>query len=314
MLQITRFERERWARLARAGLLVAVWLGLGLVSVVLSLMLWTEPSAIVLLIGSPMLLPVPWIVVRANARGQIRVFRDAVEIRHRRVLRRPLIVPRAQVERVLLDDGSATGRARFPTGDEREPLLWTDAIPSRQHDDRPLIGDSVLPNLALVLREPLPMDAARGRLAAVADGCEMAPPRPEGHARALLLAMDDLDAAAVAFAGWPIERPDVRHVIPPEVAEAAARAPKDANLFLALAAVGAMLVTAKLFVLVPVWFAVSAVVLHRMIGRRRQAGDTARADVARRAASLSPADRAAALAAIDTNLGSAAESFGPPPP
>ena len=154
-LEISRSGQARFLRLCFALGVVGLWLGLQLADVVLSLMLWSEPNfPEVLVYTSPVLLVVPWILRMALARGRVTVEPDRLTIRHPRVLRRDLVVPREQVARVIVDDGAATGRARFATGDPAEPLLWTDPVVTRQYADRPLIGDALLPNLALVLASP----------------------------------------------------------------------------------------------------------------------------------------------------------------
>ena len=293
----------RLLRLGTALMVVLGWAALQLADVVMSLMLWTEPNfPEVLVVTSPVLLAVPWIVWMATARGVVEVHPDSLVIRHRRVLRRPLVVPRAQVRRVLLDDGSATGRARFATGDPAEPLLWTDPVVRRQHDDRPIIGDGMLPNLAVELVTPLTMDAARDGLSAVPANCEIGPPRRRGQARALLLAMEDLDAVRRGMAGWPVETPDAARAVPPQVAEAARQVPKDAAALVALCTLTALLLAGGLHALVPFSFALSAVYVVQMVRRRQAAAESAREEVSRRSAFLSPEERATAMAAIDANL------------
>lgn len=239
----------------------------------------------------------------ANARGTVLVHHDSIEIRHRRILRHPLIIPRAQVARVLLDDGAATGRARFATGDVTEPLLWTDPVPRRQRADLPLIGDDLLPNTAIVLTAPLAMDAARDWLTAVPVSCELPPPRRHGQARALLLTMDGLEAVRMALVSWPVEQPDVLHAIPDQVAAAAARVPRDAGVAVVLAVVGAVCMTVNPYLLLPIWFAVSLLFAATMVKRRQATAEAARADVAQRAPTMTPEAQATALAAIDANLG-----------
>lgn len=309
-LLIARLQRARIARMALAGGIVLGWLSLWLIDVVLSVMFFTEPDHELLVLTSPVLLAVPWIVVMANARGRVEVTPEALVIRHLRVLRRPLVVPREQVRRILLDDGEATGRARFATGDPDEPLLWTDPVPTHQLEGRALIGDSLLPNLAVVVDPPMAMDAARDVVTAVPFGREIDPPRRRTRARAILLAVEDLEAAQRALAGWPVERPQLAGVIPAEVPEAAARVPEDAAGLVLLAVVGAATLV-LMPLLFPVVLAGQAYFVYRMVTRRREAAEAARAEVERRAASLGPVERATALAAIDANLGPR-RSFGPP--
>lgn len=309
-LRMRRLERARFARLATAALAVLLWLGLGLVDLVLSAMFFSDPSPEILLFSSPLLLAAPWIAWMANARGRVEIRHDALVISHRRILRRPIVVPRQQVQRILLDDGAATGRARFATGDVHEPLLWTDPVPRRQRADRPLIGDGVLPNVAVMLHQPLPMDAVRDPITAVALGHDLDPPRRGTQARALLLSMEDLEAVRLALAGWPVEQSDAAAVIPPQVAAAAARVNADALLFVLLSAGFALLAAKSLLIVLPFWLGLSLYLVYRMQVRRVTAATEARAELDRRAATMSPAERATAHAAIEANLGT--RSFGPP--
>jgi hypothetical protein len=300
-----RIHASAAARIMRFGMALMVvlgWLALQVADVILSLMLWSEPSfPDVLVMTSPVLLAVPWILWMAAAGGVVEVHPDALVIRHRRVLRRPLTIPRSQVRRVLLDDGSATGRARFATGDPAEPLLWTDPVVRRQHADRPVVGDALLPNLAVVLEEPLVMDAARDSLTALTFGGEVAPPRRSGAARALLFAMEDLHAVRAALVGWPVEMADGAGAVPPEVAEAARRVPREAAAWVVLSALVALLTIAELYALAAASFVLVLVLVAQSVRRRQETADAARQRV--RASALSPRDRATALAAIDVNLG-----------
>jgi hypothetical protein len=279
---------------------VGAWLALQLADVILSLMLWSEPSfPDVLVYTSPMLLVVAWLLYLALARGTVTVEPDRLVIRHPRVLRRDLVVPREQVARIIVDDGAATGRARFATGDPAEPLLWTDPVVTRQYVDRPLIGDALLPNVALVLEHPLVMDAARDGITSV-PVCDIGPP-PRESARALLLTLSDLDAVRTALATWPLDRTDPAAVIPPQVAEGAAQVPRDAAGLVVLAMMGSLLLVLELHWLLPVLFIVAFAYVSDMVKRRAKAAEAARAEV--RSRGLGPRDEATALAAIDANLG-----------
>lgn len=301
----------RVLRLGMALMVVLGWAALQLADVILSLMLWSEPNfPEVLLVTSPVLLVVPWIVWMATAQGVVEVHPDSLVIHHRRVLRRPLVVPRAQVRRVLLDDGAATGRARFATGDPAEPLLWTDPVVRRQHDDRPIIGDGLLPNVAIELATPMPMDAARDEITAVPANCEIRPPRRRGQARALLLAMEDLEAVRRGMVGWPVETPDATGAIPPQVAEAARQVPQDAAVMVVLCTVTALFLATGLHALVPFAFGLNVLYVVQMVRRRQAAAEAAREEVRSRAGVLSPQERATAMAAIDANLNTGSK---PPP-
>ena len=302
-LVIDSSASARVMRLGMAVMVVLGWVALQVADVVLSVMFFSEPNfPEVALVTSPVLLAVPWIVAMASARGVVEVHPGSLVVRHRRVLRRPLVIARTDVRRILLDDGSATGRARFATGDPAEPLLWTDPVVRRQHDDRPIIGDSLLPNMAIELHTPLAMDAARDEITAVPANCEITPPRRRGRARALLLAMEDLDAVRRAMVGWPVETPDAAAVIPREVAEAARRVPQDARALVAMSAVTGLLLAAELYALAPFAFGLTMLYVVGMVRRRQAAAQSAREAVGRRSAFLSPEDRATAMAAIDANL------------
>lgn len=288
-------------RVCAALAVVGAWLALQLADVILSLMLWSEPSfPEVLVYTSPMLLVVPWMLYMAFARGVVLVEPDRLVIRHPRVLRRDLVVPRAQVARIIVDDGAATGRARFATGDPEEPLLWTDPVVTRQRPGRPLLGDALLPNVAIVLDEPLAMEAARDVLTFVPVGCEIGPP-PRADAQALLLTMEDLEHVRAAFATWPLDRSDPTMVIPPQVAAGAAQVPRDAAGLVLLSMAGAMLLVMEQYWLLPALFLLSLVFVNDMVKRRAEAAEAAREEVFRR--DMSPQDRATALAAIEANLG-----------
>ena len=307
--------RRSWpALLMRLGLaagVVVAWLAIWVLEHLMSFIFWTEPDGGVLLTFAPMLLAVPWLLYMALARGTVRVHHDALEIRHPRILRRPLTVPRTQVKRVQLDDGAATGCARFPTGDPGEPLLWTDRMPRRQRGDRALLGDAVLPNLAIELHTPLEMDAARDPITSIPVERDMAPPRRSTPARVLMVALEDLEGARSAFAGWPLERPDLAAVIPPQVAAANARIPQDAAGFVLVATFGAVLLTLELYPLLVVWAGVAFWFVKDVVQRRQEAAAAAREDLDRRAASMTASAVVRSLAVIDANLGTGA-SQGPP--
>lgn len=307
-LTIARSSREHAARLSMAGLAVIAWVCLVMLDVFLSAMFFSSPSPGMWLVTSPLLAAAAWIAWVTSRRGEVEVHHDRLVIRHPRVLRRPLVVPREQVARVLLDDGAATGGARFFTGDEREPLLWTDPLPRRQHADRPLIGDGIVPNVAVVLARPLAITGARDPLTAAPAPGDVPPPRP-GEARALLLALEDLPAARFAFAGWNVQEAGAAQVIPPQVAAAAARVPVDAATLLLLAAFAAALTIENQLIGYVIWVPAALALVMRMQRRRQRQAAEARADVAGRP--MTPAQRAAALAAIDANLG-APPSQGPP--
>jgi hypothetical protein len=298
-LPIRRLGRARLTRWLMALSVVAGWLALFVADAIFSLMLFSGPHPEILLWTSPMLLAVPWIL-SGLGQGRLLVRPDALEVRYSRLLKRPLVIPRALVARVLLDDGSATGRARFATGDPAAPLLWTDPVPLRQRDDLPLIGDAELPNLAVVLHEPLPLAAFRGPPTAITATGEMPPPRPGREARGLVFAVEDLEAARLALAGWPVEQPDVAAVIPAEVADSAARVPGDAAVFVALACLGALTLVTSLYFLFPVWVGLSMWWAVVMVRRRQRAEAAARAAVGDRL--MTPAERATATAAIDANF------------
>lgn len=301
-LPIRASARGRLLRLGMAFAVIALWAGLQLADIVLSLMLWSEPNfPEVALLTSPMLLAVPWMLGMAFARGHLEVRPDALVVHHRRVLRHPLVIPRDQVRRVLIDDGSATGRARFPTGDPAEPLVWTDPVVRRQRPGRAIIGDDLLPDLAIELHEPIGLDAARGSLGAVSASAEIPPPPRGTRARWLLLAMEDLEAARTALVGYRVELPP-EGVVPPQVAEAARRVPQDAAMLLTIATIGAGFLVLGEPVLWGGWMALGFVWVASMTRRRQAAARDARADLERRAAGLSPEDRATAGAAVDANL------------
>lgn len=286
------------------------WVALVLLDVFLSAMFFSSPSPSLWLVTSPLLLAAAWVAWMAGRRGTVEVHHDRLVIDHPRVLRRPLSVGRDQVARVLLDDGSATGGARFFTGDEREPLLWTDPVPRRQYPDRPLIGDALLPNVAIVLAWPLPIDVARDPYTATPAPGDVPPPL-KGDARALMFALDDVESARTAFSGWNVQDARAATVVPPHVAAAAARVPVDATLLLVLATLVAVVTLDNHLVGYLIWFPLALALVLRVQRRRQAQGAAARADVERRASRMTPAERAAAHAAIDANLGPR-PSQGPP--
>lgn len=307
-LAISRSLPARLSRLMLAGGVILCWLSLGVMDLVFSVMFFSEPHPEILLYASPMLAVVPWILGMASARGRVVVHADHLEIRHRRVLKRAIFLHRHEVRRILIDDGAITGRARFPTGDKNEPLLWTDPVPRKQHGDRPLIGDAILPNLAIVPVVPLRMTMARGALAAIP--VDIDPPPRGADARALLLSMENLEAVRAALADWPVSEPDVlADAIPSEVADAATRVEADASIMVAFAtATGLTVVAAPM--LAPIPFAASLYFVWRMMKRRHEAEARARAEVAGRTG-WETAERTTAVAAIDANFGRA-HSEGPP--
>jgi hypothetical protein len=307
---ITRSAHGTLLRYLTAAGVVLGWLGLAVLDAVLSLIFWTEPNPAILIYTAPVLAVVPWILKMAAAKGSMVVYPDHLEIRHGRLLKRPIFLERAQVSRVLIDDGSTTGRARFPTGDVNEPLLWTDPVPRRQHADRPLIGDGSLPNLAIVLTAPLRMSMARSSLAALAMPGEIPPPRRDGLARALLLPMAELDPVRIALAGWPTEEAAARgHMIPEQVAASAERVGQEAAVMVTLAMATAMLLLFQPELAVFTFIA-SLFFIWRTVSARRRAETEARAFVSGRIA-WDSADGATALAAIDANFGN---SGSHPPP
>jgi hypothetical protein len=311
-LAISRYGLGRLSRLLSAAGVVLCWLSFAVVDAVLSLMLWSEPHPETILIyTSPMLAVIPWILRMAGARGQVIVYYDFIEIRHSRVLREPIFLHRDHVSRILIDDGATTGLARFPTGDPNEPLLWTDRVVRKQHPDRPLIGDGILPNLAIVLKAPLPMTMARSSLTALSMGCELPPPKRSGRARALLLAMEDLNPVRIALGGWPAEEASERgHAIPPQVAAAAAHVNTDAAILATLSAgTGILTLVNPLVASIP--FLGSLFFAFRMVRRRQRAEEQARSEIAGRIELGSSDERATALAAINANFGDA-RSEGPP--
>ena len=60
---------------------------------------------------STVLLVVPWLAYLALGRGTVTVEPGRLVIRHPRVLRRDLVVPRDGWRAIIVDDGAATGRA-----------------------------------------------------------------------------------------------------------------------------------------------------------------------------------------------------------
>lgn len=310
-LLVARSERARLGRLGLAAGAVISWVVLVAADLFLSVMFFSDPDPWVAILTSPLLLLAPYLASMAGARGAVEVHADSLVIRHPRVLRRPLVVPRTQVARVIIDDGEATGRARFATGDPQEPLLWTSGEPTRQRADRPLIGDSLLPNLAIVLERPLSMEAARDAFTAVPFTREIDPPPRHGLAEVLMLTLEDADGARRALAGWPVQEPVAPHVVPQQVAAAAARVPQDATTVLIVAAVIAAVTIEHQAIGFLIWLPIALLMVQRMARRRGEQAAAARADLARRAPSLTAAERVTAAAAIEANLGGPT-SQGPP--
>ncbi len=306
VVPLRHLARARASRTLAAVGVVAAWLALFLAELILSVMFFSEPHPEILLYTSPMLLAVP-VILGGLRRGRLLVHHDVLALHYPRMLRRPLVLDRLHVERVLLDDGSATGRARFATGDPSRPLLWTEAVALRQHDRRPLFGDQDLPNLAIVLRTPIPLDAARNPWVTITMAGEMEPPRPSGEADAILLTVESLEDARLALTGWQVEQPDVSGVIPAEVAVAARRVPQDAAIFVVLAFLGAIGLVGGMWPLFPLFMGLSMWWAVGMVRRRQAQEAAARAALDDRL--MSPADRATATAAIDANF---RRSVGPP--
>ena len=255
---------------AAVGVVLA-WLSLALMDAVLSLMFWTEPNPEILLYTAPMLAVVPWILQMAGARGRVVISLDHIEIRHRRMLKRAIFLDRPQVSRVLLNEDSTEGWAGLETGNVDVSPLWTHPSPRKQHADSPLLGDGVPPNVAIVLARPLSMSMARSSLASLTMSRELPPPRRDGQARVLLLAMEDLAAVRVALADWPTEA--VAGGAAPERVAAAARLGREAAVITMLVTATAMLLMIDPALAVVPFFIALLVVLTGA-RRRRQMADT----------------------------------------
>jgi hypothetical protein len=139
------------------------------------------------------------------AKGAVDVAVDELAI-NRAPLTTALRLPRAQVARVIVDDGTSAGEARFPTGDSAEPFLWPARSPRLRRQDAPR------PNVALVLSTPLAVGNARHESVTF----DVAAPLPfmKSRASVIFLAVEDPEAAARALGAWRVERPSSVPVLP----------------------------------------------------------------------------------------------------
>ncbi len=273
-LAISRSASGTLLRYAAAVGVMLAWLGFAAMDAVLSLMFWTEPNPEVLIYTSPMLAVIPWILQMAGARGYVVAFPDHLEIRHRRLLKRPIFLDRPQVNRILLADDSTAGWGSFSAEEGGEPGSWTDPRGPKQNPDRPVFGDGVLPNLSIALTEPLATVAARSSFAALTASRELPPPRRDGRASVLLLAMEDPVAVRAALADWPIEEV-MSNGRAASAAAAADQAGRDAAVLVMLAtATATLLLVEPALAMAPLCISVATVVFG--VRRRRRADEIGR--------------------------------------
>jgi hypothetical protein len=205
-------------RVTAAGLAIAGPLGLGLCGLMAALAVTAANGRQALFFGISAPLATAamlwWLGKRARiafTRGSLSITNSDLTIEDRGLLREPLVIDRAHVRAVSIDEGKTRGaigqplRFAFGPSSWRHPSTPANAASgwlwSGPHDAsvRLLgVGDEV-PNLLLLFDEPLPGPSMRLR----GNGL----PHDREDLAALALSVRDATAAEHAFAGWGVLRP-----------------------------------------------------------------------------------------------------------